>query len=256
MVTIDGLAQATGVTVRNIRAYQARGLLPPPEVQARTGYYGGEHRARLELIKELQGEGLKLDTIRRLFDTTGGSTEHVLTFIRTIRQLFADEPGQIVDQEELSRRYRTDDTSLLKRGLKMGLLRRVADDQFEEVSPRLSETGRALVELGIPVERALDVAGHLKRHADAIAKVYVQVFLDEVWKPFDASGRPEQQWPQVFESLSQLRQVSGEGLLAMLDLCVSERLDVVFGRDITRTVRSSSSDGSAPAEREERSDDS
>ncbi len=92
-LTIDRLAQATGVTVRNIRAYQARGLLPPPEVRARTGYYGPEHRARLELIKDLQGDGLKLDTIKRLFDTTGGSTEHVLTFIRSIRLSFADESG-------------------------------------------------------------------------------------------------------------------------------------------------------------------
>ncbi len=90
-LTIDRLEQATGVTVRNIRAYQARGLLPPPEVRARTGYYGPERRARHELIKDLQGDGLKLDTIKRLFDTTGGSTEHVLTCIRSIRQSFADE---------------------------------------------------------------------------------------------------------------------------------------------------------------------
>ena len=36
-MTIDELARATGMTVRNIRAHQSRGLLPPPEVRARTG---------------------------------------------------------------------------------------------------------------------------------------------------------------------------------------------------------------------------
>ena len=42
-LTIDELARETGMTVRNIRAHQSRGLLPPPVVRARTGYYGPEH---------------------------------------------------------------------------------------------------------------------------------------------------------------------------------------------------------------------
>src|SRR2546428_10531477 len=65
-LTIDELAHRTGMTVRNIRAHQSRGLLPPPEVRARTGYYGTEHVARIELIRELQGEGFNLESIRRL----------------------------------------------------------------------------------------------------------------------------------------------------------------------------------------------
>ena len=36
-MTIDALARETGMTVRNIRAHQSRGLLPPPQVRARTG---------------------------------------------------------------------------------------------------------------------------------------------------------------------------------------------------------------------------
>src|SRR3978361_155636 len=51
-LTIDELAQRTGMTVRNIRAHQSRGLLPPPEVRGRTGYYGQAHLARVELIRE------------------------------------------------------------------------------------------------------------------------------------------------------------------------------------------------------------
>ena len=58
-LTIDELAQRTGMTVRNIRAHQSRGLLPPPEVRGRTGYYGPEHLARIELIREMQGAGLQ-----------------------------------------------------------------------------------------------------------------------------------------------------------------------------------------------------
>ena len=57
-LTIDELARETGMTVRNIRAHQSRGLLPPPEVRARTGYYGPEHVDRLRLITNMQAEGL------------------------------------------------------------------------------------------------------------------------------------------------------------------------------------------------------
>ena len=59
-LTIDQLAQRTRLTVRNIRAYQSRGLVPPPELRGRTGYYGEEHIARIKLIRELQSEGFNL----------------------------------------------------------------------------------------------------------------------------------------------------------------------------------------------------
>lgn len=246
-LTIDALAQSTGITVRNIRAYQARGLLPPPVVRARTGFYGPEHRARLELIKDLQGQGLKLEAIRRLFETTGGSTEQVLDFVRAVRQLFATEPGQIVTTAELAERFATAEPGLLRRAVKAGVLREVGDGQYEDINPRLTEAGQACVELGIPLDRVLAVADQVRRHADAIAKVYVQLFLDEVWKPFDASGRPDEQWPHVHESLQRLRKVSGDALLALLDASTSERLEVTFGRDITRNVRAAArSAGDAP----------
>ena len=66
--TIDRLAQASGVTVRNIRAHQSRGLLPPPEVRGRTGFYSQEHVARLQLINEMQADGFNLNAIKRILD--------------------------------------------------------------------------------------------------------------------------------------------------------------------------------------------
>lgn len=235
--TIDELARASGVTVRNIRAYQARGLLPPPQVQARTGYYGPGHEARLELIKDLQDEGVKLDTIKKLLDTTGGSTEQVVHFIRTVRGLFGSEERQIVSLAELIERFQATDTAILKRGQKMGLLRELGDDQYEEVSPRLMNAAADLTGLGIPIERSLDVVEQMRKHADGIAKTYVDLFLGEIWQPFDASGRPSDQWPRVYETIEALRRISGEAMLAVLELAVSERLDVTFGRDIARNVK-------------------
>jgi DNA-binding transcriptional MerR regulator len=252
--TIDELAQVSGVTVRNIRAYQARGLLPPPQVQARTGYYGPGHEARLELIKELQGEGVKLDTIRKLLDTTGGTTEEVVRFIRTVRELFAAEDRQMVHLDELRDRFTGEDAGQLKRAQKLGLLNEVGDDQFEEVSPRLMAAAQTMVDMGIPLTRSLDVVEQLRKHADGIAKLYVDLFLGEVWRPFDDSGRPAERWPGVYRTIEQLREVSGEAMLAVLRLAVAERLDVTFGRDIVRNVRTSSAVAEQAAEAAQRAE--
>jgi DNA-binding transcriptional MerR regulator len=56
-MTIRQLAERTGMTVRNIRAHQTRGLLPPPVVRGRTGYYDEEHVARIELTRQMQADG-------------------------------------------------------------------------------------------------------------------------------------------------------------------------------------------------------
>ena len=56
-LTVEELAAATGVTVRNIRAYQTANLLEPPVLQGRLALYGRRHQTRLELIRELRALG-------------------------------------------------------------------------------------------------------------------------------------------------------------------------------------------------------
>src|SRR5688500_20313757 len=89
------------MTVRNVRAHQSRGLLPAPEIRGRTGFYGPEHVARLELIKDLQAEGFNLEAIKRIVERAPGrSSAEVLDFTRALAQPFTDEPGEIVERSE------------------------------------------------------------------------------------------------------------------------------------------------------------
>ena len=69
-LTIEQLAQAIGLSVRNIRSHRTAGILPPPEVRNTIGYHGPEHVARLRLIGELQADGFNLQAIMRLLDVT------------------------------------------------------------------------------------------------------------------------------------------------------------------------------------------
>src|SRR3954451_13233662 len=90
-LTIKQLAERTGMTVRNIRAHQTRGLLPPPVVRGRTGYYNEEHVARIELTREMQADGLNLEAIRRVLESGDGSAVNMRDFSRALRVSFEEE---------------------------------------------------------------------------------------------------------------------------------------------------------------------
>src|ERR1700689_1408137 len=85
-LTIEQLAAQSGMTVRNIRAHQARGLLAPPEVRLRVGYYGPEHVAQLKLIRDLQADGFNLAGIKRLLDDTDGTAERLARFRQALTE--------------------------------------------------------------------------------------------------------------------------------------------------------------------------
>jgi DNA-binding transcriptional MerR regulator len=232
-LTIDGLAQRTGMTVRNLRAHQSRGLLPPPDVRGRTGYYGPEHIARVELIKELQADGFNLEAIRRLIEGARGSTADVLRFTRTARAAFEDEEPEIATVSDLAEQWGSAGSpELLERAVALGLLRLLGDGRVEERSPRLGRAGAELARLGIPAERALDVLESLRRHADGVARTYVDLFLEQVWRPFDKAGRPADRWPEVLDALERLRPLAAESLLAMFQLAMTDHVDEAVGAQL------------------------
>jgi DNA-binding transcriptional MerR regulator len=61
--TIDELADAAGMTPRNVRAYRTKGLLPPPIREGRASSYRATHLQRLKHIRELRDAGLPLKLI-------------------------------------------------------------------------------------------------------------------------------------------------------------------------------------------------
>jgi len=233
-LTIDELAQRTGMTVRNVRAHQSRGLLPPPEVRGRTGYYRSDHVARIELIKELQADGYNLELIGRLVDTAGGASNEVLTFTRAVRAPFGDEEPRIVEASELAENWNSSDPALLDRAVSLGLLSDLGDGRYEELSPRLARAGAELGQLGIPAEAALEVVAKLRKQAESVARTFIALFIEEVWQPFEAADRPEERFGEVQEALTRLRPLAAESLLAVFGLVMNEAVDRAFGRELAR----------------------
>src|ERR1017187_9495464 len=104
-LTVEQLAAEVGMSVRNIRNHHTRGLLPPPEVRARVGYYNAEHVARLRLILDLQADGFNLASIERLLSGSDGLAERLLGLRRAVTTPFEAETPEVLTAEELQDRF-------------------------------------------------------------------------------------------------------------------------------------------------------
>jgi DNA-binding transcriptional MerR regulator len=236
--TIDQLAQASAVTVRNIRAHQSRGLLPAPEVRGRTGYYAREHVARLQLINEMQTDGFNLNAIKRILDgMPPGSAGEVLGFERALRTPWGDEQPEILAADELAELFQGADDKTAQRAVKLGVLLPLGDGRFEVPSPTLLRAGAELEKFGIPINTGLAVQDQVHRHTEGVADAFVRLFVERVWKPFNDAGRPESEWPRVHAALNQLRPLATEALVATFHQVMSVKVDEAFGKVIQQEAK-------------------
>jgi DNA-binding transcriptional MerR regulator len=234
-LTIDELAREAGMTVRNIRAHQSRGLLPPPEVRSRTGYYGREHLARLRVIRELQAEGFNLRAIQRLIESSDGAGEQVLDFGRALLSAFAEEEPEVSTGAELAAGLGGQlDERTLRKAIRLGIVRPLGEDRFEVTSPTLRRAGEELVAMGVPIARVLAIAEQTQRHSDAIAKAFVKLFLDEVGGGFsDPKRNTPEDWERMREALERLRPLATEAVRASFQ----QRMSRAVERELERTLR-------------------
>lgn len=233
-LTIEQLAADTDMTVRNIRAHQSRGLLPPPEVHGRTGFYGPEHLARLRLIRDMQADGFNLAAIAHLVGRPGRAGEELLGFKRALTQPFESEKAEIVDRAELLERFKGNgepDLALLEKSIRLGLVHPVGDDRFEVPSPRLLRAGEQVVALGVPLETALDLVQELGKPAAEIARRFTRLYFEAVWEPFEKAGMPEEGWPEIREALERLRPLASEVVLAVFESTMTQAVEKAFGRE-------------------------
>src|SRR5437764_12038866 len=190
-LTIEQLAAEVGMSVRNIRNHHSRGLLPPPEVRARVGYYNGEHVARLRLIQDLQADGFNLAAIERLLSGSDGLAARLLGLRHAVTTPFEPESPEVITAEELDKRFGEVDAKDVERVRKLGLLLPLGDGRFEVPSPALLGAAEQVLALGVPLSAALAVVERVRRDCDSISRAFTKLFLRELWEPFDQACQPE-----------------------------------------------------------------
>lgn len=233
-LTVEQLAYETGMSVRNIRNHQSRGLLPPPEVRARVGYYGPDHVARLRLIQEMQSEGFKLSAISRLIGEHGADADRFVGLRQAVTAPFATEAPEVYSREELVEKFGADDDKLLEKAQKLGLLVDLGEERFEAPSPALLRAAEAVLGMGIELSAALAVIEKLERNSQASARTFVNLFVDELWKPFDQAGRPEEGWDELIEAIGRLRPLAFDALNATFRLTLTTEIEKAFGEVLER----------------------
>jgi DNA-binding transcriptional MerR regulator len=231
-LTIEQLAAEVGMSVRNIRNHHTRGLLPPPEVRARVGYYSAEHVERLRLILDLQADGFNLAAIERLLSGSDGLAGRLLGLRRAVTTPFEAEQPEVITADELVKRFGELSAKDAERVRKLKLIVPLGDGSFEAPSPALLRAAEQVIALGIPLHAALSLSDRVSHDADSIARSFTKLFLRELWEPFDRAGQPEEGWDELIESVDALRPLASEALLALFKLRMTAQLEEAFGKVI------------------------
>jgi DNA-binding transcriptional MerR regulator len=229
-LTIEQLAAESGMTVRNIRNHHTRGLLPPPEVRARVGYYSAEHVARLRLILDLQADGFNLAAIERLLGGSNGLAQRLLGLRQAVTTPYEPESAELVTTQELDERFGEVDAKDAERIRKLTLLVPLGDGRFEVPSPALLGAAEEVLALGIPLSAALTLVERIKRDCDSISRAFTKLFLRELWEPFERAGQPDDQWDELIEAVNSLRPLASEALLALFKQSMTTELEDAFGK--------------------------
>ncbi len=239
-LTIEQLAAEVGMSVRNIRNHHSRGLLAPPEVRARVGYYSAEHVARLRLIQDLQADGFNLAAIERLLSGRENLAGQLLGLRAAVIAPFDPETPEVVTREELEQRFGEASPKDLERVRRLRVLAPLGEDRFEVTSPALLSAAEQVMALGIPLRTTLELIDRVGRDCDSVARGFTRLFLKELWEPFEREGQPEERWDELIGAVDSLRPLASEALLAMFKLRMTAQLEDAFGKVIEHQAKKGS----------------
>ncbi|WP_406478067.1 MerR family transcriptional regulator [Streptomyces platensis] len=186
---IEDLAHLSGATVRTIRAYQDRGLLPRPERRGRANVYGDAHLARLRQIADLLDRGYTLASIKELLEAwdAGRDLGGVLGLVAEIDGPWTDEEASRISRTELNAAFGgSPDETALAEAVELGVLERIPgrDDEFLVPSPQELAVAAELHSAGVPLTA---VSGHLREvrgQVEHIAARFLDFTTEHVFQQF------------------------------------------------------------------------
>ncbi|MGI8799640.1 MAG: MerR family transcriptional regulator [Pseudonocardia sp.] len=228
LLTVEDLAARSGVTVRTIRFYAGRGLLPPPTLRGRLGLYGKDHLARLELVSELSSLGFTLAAIERFLERLPASVgAEELALQRALLAPWVPEQLEDLDRAELEQRagrsLSDDEISALEA---LGVLDQAGTDGRIRLHGSASlAVGLESLEMGLPPEVLRRSNELIAQHTAALAEDLMRLFQDQVLQPYRDRGHPAQERERLQELLTRLKPITVRGVVT------------AFGQAINRTIR-------------------
>ncbi|MFJ9117745.1 MerR family transcriptional regulator [Streptomyces sp. NPDC102394] len=231
---IEDLAHVSGASVRTIRAYQDRGLLPRPERRGRANLYSDAHLARLRQIADLLDRGYGLASIKELLEAwdTGRGLGGVLGLVAEVDGPWTDEEAVRISRAELDERFGgSPDDEAVADAVELGVLEPVPgdDDCFLVPSPQELAVAVELHGAGVPLSA---IAGHLRElrgQVEHIASRFLEFTTEHVFarylqgphRPTDADAAEAASLVRRLRPLAQ-QTVDAELARAMRSLAVRQ----------------------------------
>ncbi|MDX2757471.1 MerR family transcriptional regulator [Streptomyces europaeiscabiei] len=192
---IEDLAHRSGATVRTIRAYQDRGLLPRPERRGRANIYSDTHLTRLRQIADLLDRGYTLASIKELLEAwdTGRGLGGVLGLAAEVDGPWTDEEAVRISRAELVERFGgAPDEAAVADAVELGVLEQVPGekDLFLVPSPQELAVAAELHEAGVPLSA---IAGHLRElrgQVEHIAARFLEFTTEHVFARYIGAHQP------------------------------------------------------------------
>lgn len=205
--TIDELAREAGSTVRNVRAYQDRGLLAPPERRGRVGIYSHTHLGRLRLINHLLSRGYTLANIQELLSAVekGHDLRELLGLERAIASPWSDEVPQLFSLPQLFGMFGINiSPKTLSRVIELGMLE--PDGlSYRAPSPRILLAGAELTKAGLPLDDMLTVIEGLRTNVERVADEMVGIVVKMLDRYGEGQLPPKDDVPKLAALVWRLR---------------------------------------------------
>jgi DNA-binding transcriptional MerR regulator len=220
LLTLDELTRRVGMSVRTVRFYTTRGLVPPPIRRGRSGYYTADHVARLELVQELQAHGFTLAAIEKYVAgiPADASPEDIALRRTMLAPWQADRPVELTVGELERRTGRELDDDDLRTLEALGVIAPAGKDRLSVALSQLS-VGLALLDLGFPTEAAEAAAKVYREHGRQVAEELMALFRTMVWPAYKEQGASAETIRSVVE---QLKPLSVASLVSSYELAMDE----------------------------------
>lgn len=232
-LTISDLADRSGMTVRTLRDYNERGLLPPPKMKGRTGFYSEEHLNRIRIVERLLERGITLSGVRGLLEAWDRGED--LADVLGVAATPAPSPQRATSDGLVSATDLADRLAAvpdgLARAVAAGLYEPVDPVTYRVADPALAEVFEQLLEAGLTTDRALDEIDQLRIDCDHIARQFTDIFLRTAVREFRRSDRGASDVEALTEQLNSIRTRPGAITAAVVGRFVERYVDSAVARE-------------------------
>ncbi|MHC3001763.1 MerR family transcriptional regulator [Gordonia metallireducens] len=229
---INDLAEASGVSVRNIRVYQDRGLLPPPTIRGRAGWYSDQHLVRLNLISRMLERGYTFATISELLHAAhhGMRVEQILRGSPKGGRFRNFKRAATITIAELKKTLNASDRSIAL-SQKLGLLAKDGT-HYAIRNPELLEGAEVLVKAGVDLEFLLDRWVRVQDDLEDVAKSFVSIITDTYFDE-NLPDLGEQGVSKMADLIQTVRPMAHEIVETTFRRALDEQISQAIGRAAT-----------------------